>query len=80
MRTHQVVNVVLRPLILASTMTGFSLSGFSEDANLGKMEYESRCAACTGVAALAALGAVIVSATNRPIHRAWCYRQWLTAA
>ena len=39
MRTHQVVNVVLRPLILASTMTGFSLSGFAEDANLGKMEY-----------------------------------------
>ena len=48
MRTHQVVNVVLGPLILASTMTGFSLCGFAEDANLGKMEYESRCAACHG--------------------------------
>ena len=39
---------MLKPLIIASAITGFSLYGFAEDTNLGKIDYESSCAACHG--------------------------------
>jgi mono/diheme cytochrome c family protein len=48
MSTHQAVNFVLKPLILASAIIWFTTSGFAEDSNLGKMDYESSCAACHG--------------------------------
>jgi mono/diheme cytochrome c family protein len=48
MSTRQAVKFVLKPLIIASAITGFSLYGFAEDTNLGKIDYESSCAACHG--------------------------------
>jgi len=39
---------VLKPLILASAIAGFSTCGLAEDTNFGKTEYESSCAACHG--------------------------------
>ena len=44
MSTHQTMNFVFKALILA----GVSTCGFAEDADLGKMNYESNCAACHG--------------------------------
>ena len=44
MSTHQTMNFVFKALILA----GVSTCGFAEDADLGKMNYESHCAACHG--------------------------------
>jgi hypothetical protein len=34
--------------VFASAITGFNTCGFAEDANLGKVDYESSCAACHG--------------------------------
>lgn len=48
MSAHQVLNFVLRPLTLATAVTGFSIYGFAEDTTLGKMDYESNCAVCHG--------------------------------
>ena len=48
MNTHRLVNLVVRPLILAGAITGFSTCGFAEDTQWGKMSYESSCAACHG--------------------------------
>jgi mono/diheme cytochrome c family protein len=48
MSTHQAMKLMLMPLILGSAISGFSLSGFAEDTSLGKMDYESSCAACHG--------------------------------
>ena len=47
MRTHQAVNFWSR-LILASAIVAFSTSASAEDTNLGKVDYESSCAACHG--------------------------------
>ena len=48
MSTHQTMNFVFKALILAGAITVFSTCGFAEDADLGKMNYESNCAACHG--------------------------------
>jgi cytochrome c len=48
MSTHQAVKFVIKPLILASAITGLSTCGFAEDTNFGKVDYESSCAACHG--------------------------------
>jgi mono/diheme cytochrome c family protein len=48
MSTHQTMNFVFKALILAGAITVFSTCGFAEDADLGKMNYESHCAACHG--------------------------------
>ena len=48
MSTHQTMNFVFKALILAGAITVFSTYGFAEDADLGKMNYESHCAACHG--------------------------------
>jgi mono/diheme cytochrome c family protein len=42
------MNFVFKALILAGAITVFSTCGFAEDADLGKMNYESHCAACHG--------------------------------
>jgi mono/diheme cytochrome c family protein len=44
----QVMNFVLRAPILVTAITGFSTCGFAQDTNLGKIDYESSCAACHG--------------------------------
>ncbi|HEY7245137.1 MAG TPA: cytochrome c [Xanthobacteraceae bacterium] len=38
----------LRPLITVTAIIGFSTCGSAEDTNLGKIDYESSCAACHG--------------------------------
>jgi mono/diheme cytochrome c family protein len=38
----------IKRLIIASVISGFSTCGFAEETNLGKMDYESSCAACHG--------------------------------
>jgi mono/diheme cytochrome c family protein len=46
--THQTVKFRFKPLILASALAAFSTCGLAEDTDLGKMTYESNCAACHG--------------------------------
>jgi mono/diheme cytochrome c family protein len=48
MSTHQTVKLTFKPLILASALAAFSTCGLAEDTDLGKMNYESNCAACHG--------------------------------
>lgn len=48
MSTHQEMKSVLKPLMLASALAAFSTCGFAQDIDLGKMNYESNCAACHG--------------------------------
>jgi mono/diheme cytochrome c family protein len=48
MSTHQAVRFVIKSLILASAITGFSTCGFAEYTNFSKVDYESSCAACHG--------------------------------
>ena len=48
MSPHKAMNSVLKPLILASAISAFGTCGFAEDIDLGKMNYESNCAACHG--------------------------------
>jgi mono/diheme cytochrome c family protein len=47
MSTHR-TRFVVRPLILAAAISSFSAYGFTQDADLGRTEYESSCAACHG--------------------------------
>ena len=42
-QASRLVNLVVRPLILASAITGFSTCGSAEDIQWGKMTYESSC-------------------------------------
>jgi mono/diheme cytochrome c family protein len=47
--THDMLNwFQVRPLMLASALALFSPCGFAEDIDVGKMNYESNCAACHG--------------------------------
>jgi len=46
--THRTVNLTFKPLILASALAAFSTGALAEDTDLGKMNYESNCAACHG--------------------------------
>jgi mono/diheme cytochrome c family protein len=46
--THQTVKLRFKPLILAGALAAFSTCGLAEDTDLGKMAYESNCAACHG--------------------------------
>lgn len=48
MSAHQEMKSVLKPLVLASALAAFSTCGFTQDIDLGKMNYESNCAACHG--------------------------------
>src|SRR5215470_17204502 len=45
---HQAVKLTFKPLILAGALAAFSTCGLAEDTDLGKMTYESNCAACHG--------------------------------
>ena len=45
---HRYRESVLKPLMLASALAAFSTCGFAQDIDLGKMNYESNCAACHG--------------------------------
>jgi hypothetical protein len=47
MSTHR-IRFLVRPLILATAISSFSAYGFTEDADFGKTDYESSCAACHG--------------------------------
>jgi mono/diheme cytochrome c family protein len=48
MSARQAVKFVLKSIILAGTIGGFSTYGLAEDIDLGKTEYEASCAACHG--------------------------------
>jgi mono/diheme cytochrome c family protein len=47
-RTRETLKLLLRPLRLASTLLVFSACAFAEDTDVGKMNYQSNCAACHG--------------------------------
>ena len=41
--------MAIKCLIIALVISGFSTYGFAEDTNVGKLDYESSCAACHGL-------------------------------
>ena len=45
---HQTAKLTFKPLILAGALAAFSTCGLAEDTDLGKVAYESNCAACHG--------------------------------
>jgi mono/diheme cytochrome c family protein len=46
--TRETLKLLVKPLMLASALAVFSTCGFAEDSDLGKMNYETNCAACHG--------------------------------
>jgi mono/diheme cytochrome c family protein len=48
MSTRQAVNSVLKALMLAGAIGVLGTCAFAEDIDLGKLSYESNCAACHG--------------------------------
>jgi mono/diheme cytochrome c family protein len=47
-KTRATLQLLLKPLRLASTLVVFSTCAFAEDPDVGKMSYESNCVACHG--------------------------------
>ena len=43
------IATAIKGLIIAMAISGFSTCGFAEETNIGKMDYESSCAACHGL-------------------------------
>jgi len=48
MSAYQVTRSVLKWLIVAGTIMGFSTFGIAQDIDFGKMDYESSCGSCHG--------------------------------
>jgi mono/diheme cytochrome c family protein len=48
MSARQAVKFLLKSIMLAATIGGFTTYGLAEDIDLGKTEYEASCAACHG--------------------------------
>jgi mono/diheme cytochrome c family protein len=48
MNKHNLMEFVFRPLITVAAIIGFSTCGGAGDTNLGKIDYQSSCAACHG--------------------------------
>jgi mono/diheme cytochrome c family protein len=48
MSARQAVKFLLKSIMLAATIGGFTTYGLAEDIDLGKTEYEATCAACHG--------------------------------
>jgi mono/diheme cytochrome c family protein len=48
MNVYQATKVLLKWLVIANAIIGFSAYGFAQDNDFGKMEYQSSCGPCHG--------------------------------
>jgi hypothetical protein len=49
MNVYQAIKMLLKWLVIADAIIGFSACGFAQDNDSGKAEYQSSCAACHGM-------------------------------
>lgn len=49
MNVYQAIKMLLKWLVIADAIIGFSACGFAQDNDSGKIEYQSSCAACHGM-------------------------------
>ena len=49
MNVYQAMKMLLKWLVIADAIIGFSAYGFAQDNDSGKIEYQSSCAACHGM-------------------------------